>query len=92
MFNIADYLKRISGTIDKNLLYQKEISEIIKKHTGIEKDPASTKGSGEASKNFFEIKDGILRTNLSPAEKNMIFIKKEAILAELTPFGVKDIR
>lgn len=81
MFNIKDYLKRTVGIIDKNVLNEKEISEIIKKHTGIEKE-----------KSFFEIKNGVLRTNLSPAEKNMIFIKKEAILSELASFNVKDIR
>lgn len=91
MFNIEDYLKRVVGIIDKGKLYQKEIAEIIKKHTGIE--PASTESFGEAKKEiFFEIKDGVLITKLTPGEKNMIFIKKEVILAELKSFNVKDIR
>ena len=81
MFNVADYLKRVSGTLDTNVLNTQEISRIIARHTGITKD-----------KVFFEIKDGALRTNLSPAEKMMLFMKKETILMDLAQFGVKDIR
>ncbi len=81
MFNIADYLKRTVGIIDKNILYKKEIADVITKHTGISKDT-----------NFFEIKDGVMRTTLSPMEKGILFIKKEAILADLASFGVKEIR
>ena len=81
MFNISDYLKRTVGIIDKGFLYKKEITAVIQKHTGIIKE-----------KDFFEIKDGVMRTTLSPGEKGIIFIKKESILADLASFGVKEMR
>ena len=81
MFNIADYLKRTVGIIYKGVLYKKDIIEIIKKYTGIEKET-----------DFFEIKDGVMRTTLSPIEKGMLFMKKEVILEDLASFGVKEIR
>jgi hypothetical protein len=80
MFNIADYLKRTIGIIDKSVLYHREISAILKKHTGITKE------------NFFEVKNGVMQTNLTPGEKMMLLIKKEGILEELKPFDVFEIR
>lgn len=67
--------------MDSSVLNTQEIARIITKHTGITKE-----------NNFFEIKEGVLRTNLSPAEKMMLFMKKEAILVDLASFHVKDIR
>jgi hypothetical protein len=81
MFNIESYLKRVGGLIDKGVLYQKEIAEVIHKHTNI------SKGG-----NFFEVKDGILKAQLTSGEKNMMFLKKEALLTDLAQFNVKGIR
>ena len=82
MFNIESYLKRVIGIIDTSVLYQKDIAEIIAKYTGI--DPTQ--------KDLFEIKEGVLRLNVSPLKKNVVFMKREVILTELKPFGVIDIR
>jgi hypothetical protein len=81
MFNIADYLKRAVGIIDKGTLDTQGVADVITKHTGISKNNI-----------FFNIKDGVLRTTLSPAEKMMLFMKKEAVLGDLASFYVKDIR
>jgi hypothetical protein len=82
MFNIESYLKRVVGIIDTSVVYQKDIAEIIQKHTSID----------AKQKDLFEIKEGILRLKVSPLQKNVVFIKKETILKELKPFGVVDIR
>jgi hypothetical protein len=85
MFNIEGYLKRVVGIVDKSVLYQKEIVEILAKHTGI--DP-----NNKSQKDLFEIKEGVLRLNVSPLQKNVVFMKKEKILADLKSFGIIDIK
>ncbi len=81
MFNIADYLKRASGLIDKKDLLTNEIIGVIRKHTTILLKPTE-----------FEIVDYVLKINLSPLQKNVLVIKKEGILKDLKDFGVLDIR
>ena len=53
MFNIADYLKRAVGIIDKSTLDTQSVADVITKHTGITKDGV-----------FFDIKEGRIFTYL----------------------------
>ncbi len=66
MFNISDYLKRAVGLIDKNELSKHEISRVVEKHTTITLNPKD-----------FEVKDGVVKTNISPLQRNIIIIKKQ---------------
>jgi hypothetical protein len=83
MFNISSFLEKFS----KNILSQeaniKTICTVVFDRTGIVCDPKSVK-----------IQNGILYLDISPAQKNKIFINKKMILENFSDIipKIKDIR
>ncbi len=83
MWNISNYLKKFSQSLESTELQKEKIREIIKNQTeieiGIEK---------------IEIKNAILNIEASLAQKNKIFMYKSKILEDFLKNGVNitDIR
>ena len=72
MFNIGRYLEKFSKNLKSSEEDKEIIAEVIKKHTDI----------GVLFENM-EIKNNILSLNISPAQKNTVFIYKQTILNNL---------
>ncbi len=84
MFNISDFLDKISKKLKSQEIYKKGILEIIERNTNI-----------KISNDDLEIKDYIVYIKSSPAVKNKIFISKESLINEINnTLGIKitDIR
>ena len=80
MFNISNFLRKISDNIDSKEVDKERISEIIKKETGLDIKPES-----------FEVKNYILYIQINPSYKNKIFINKSKILEEIAGIPIKII-
>jgi hypothetical protein len=72
MFNIGKFLEKLSGDIQTSEQDKKQISIIVKKHTGL-----------DVSYTLFDIKGFVVYIKTSPAIKNLIFINKKAILDDI---------
>jgi len=86
MFGIGDFFKRIQGGFAKELFLRKAIADAVKKCANI-----------DVAVEDMSVKDGIVNLNkISQAARSVIFIKKQAILAEINGQQagvlVKDIR
>ncbi|MFA7216538.1 MAG: hypothetical protein WC095_00955 [Candidatus Paceibacterota bacterium] len=82
MFNISSFLSKISKNISDTDNLKKIISENIYKNTNIDIKPE-----------YFTVKDNVVYINTSPTYKSKIFINKEKIISELSPFSnITDIR
>jgi hypothetical protein len=72
MFNISNYLKKISKKIDSSDDLKKTIIDIIEREVGIKIDFEN-----------IEIKDYYLNINSNQAVKNKLFIYKDRIIKEI---------
>ena len=82
MFNISSFLDKFSKNINSEETNIKKICEVILNETSIVCNPKSIK-----------FQNGVLYLDLSPIQKNKIFINKEAILQSIASFmNIKDIR
>jgi hypothetical protein len=72
MFNISNYLKKISKKIDSSDDLKKTIIDIIEREVGIKIDFEN-----------IEIKDYYLNINSNQAIKNKLFIYKDRIIKEI---------
>ena len=79
MFNIASYLKKAAGLLNEADIRKSFIIDAFKQQ-GI-----------ELAENNFTLKNGVLRVNLSPVEKNIIFIKRRELLEKLKDVKVREI-
>jgi len=72
MLNISKYLEKFKKNLESGEVLNNTISEIIKKHTGIELKPTD-----------FELKNNLIVLKTSPGYKNKIFISKEDIVKDI---------
>jgi hypothetical protein len=72
MFNISGFLEKFKKQVQSDELSQKEICDVVIKHTGI-----------TCKQNNIEIKNYILYINLSPTFKQKVFMHKKQILKDL---------
>lgn len=72
MFNIAIYLEKFRNLSTKDEKIKEEIYRAVKTVCGFEIDLKK-----------ISFKKGIIQLNLSPIERNEIFMKKSRLLAEL---------
>ena len=84
-FNIGNFFDKFKNTALKEMRIRQTIADSIEKNAGVKIDLKE-----------ISLKDKIIRINASPAAKNHIFMKKEAILAsvknDLPGFIVSDLR
>lgn len=71
MNNLDSFLKKILQKVHQSETIDKEVVEIIRKHTNT-----------PITKDIFSIKDKILITNTHPAIKQDLLLKKEKILED----------
>ena len=83
MFNISSFLEKFSKNISAQQANSKMICDIILQKTGISCQPESLK-----------IQNNVLYLDISPAQKNKIFMNKNGILEEMADSTPKiiDIR
>ena len=84
MFNISSFLEKFSTNISSQEANSKMICDVISDKTGIVCEPKSLK-----------IQNNVLYLDISPAQKNKIFICKQKILEELEKINqtkIVDIR
>lgn len=81
MFNISSLLKKVSSKIEEVDLNIESIVFVLKKHTNI-----------SFNKNDLEIKNEELFINTTPTKKNILFIQKNNILADLKIYNIKNLR
>jgi len=83
MFNISDFLQKLSKNISAQESQTKTICDAVLQHTGIVLD----------SKNI-KIQNAVLYLQISPAEKSKIFIRKKQIIDDIieAQIGITDIR
>ncbi len=72
MFNIASYLDKFKDIGQGEKLLKQVIIEVVKEMIGVKIEAKS-----------ISMKNGELFLKVSPAIKNLIYIKKEAILSKL---------
>jgi hypothetical protein len=84
MFNISSFLEKFSKNISTQESQIKKICDVILEQTGLVLNPQKIK-----------IQNNILYLQISPAQKNKIFICKQKILEELekvSQIKIVDIR
>jgi len=83
MFNISLFLTKFSALRNNAFVVRDSFIEVAKEVSGVVLDPASV-----------EVKDGVARVQANSIHKNILHIKKEAILSALKRKGVslKDIK
>lgn len=80
MNNLDSFLKKILQKVHQSETIDKEVVEIIRKHTNI-----------PITKDIFSIKDKILITNTHPAIKQDLLLKKKKILEDFKDKSIEII-
>ncbi len=83
MFNISNFFERFSQLKNNAFVVRDAVIQAIHTVTGIQLEGANV-----------EVKEGVARIQIDPLRKNVIYIKKTAILDALKQQGVnlKDIK